>query len=129
MGDFIAYLDTSEVRAGKLDELKVAMEELAEFVELNEPRIINYSVYFSTDGFTMSVLHLHPDLASLEFHMEMAGPKFPPIAPLIEMRTIEIFGLPTEELVAQLQAKAKLLGSGSVIVRDFHAGFVRPGQG
>lgn len=29
MGEFIAYLDTSEVRAGKLEELKAAMAELA----------------------------------------------------------------------------------------------------
>jgi hypothetical protein len=125
MDDFIAYLDTSEVRSGKLEELKAAMAELAAFVELNEPRIIAYRVYFSADGTTMSVLHFHPDLASLEFHLKVAGPKFPPIAPLVRMLSIEIFGRPTEELVAQLQTKAKLLGSGSVIVRDCHAGFAR----
>ena len=123
--DFIAYLDTSQVRPGKLDELKAAMAELAAFVDFNEPRIIAYRVYFSADGTTMSVLHFHPDLASLEFHLEVAGPKFPPIAPLIRMQTIEIFGRPTEELVARLQEKAKLLGTGSVIVRDCHAGFAR----
>jgi hypothetical protein len=124
MGDFIAYLDTSEVRDGKLEDLKHAMAELAEFVELNEPRIISYHVYFSADGANMSVLHLHPDVASLEFHLKVAGPKFPPIAPFIKMQTIEIFGHPTEELVAELQAKANLLG-GSVIVRHLHAGFAR----
>lgn len=57
--------------------------------------------------------------------MKVAGPKFPAMAPFVMMRTIEIFGRPGEELVAQLQAKAKLLGSGAVIVRDFHAGFAR----
>jgi hypothetical protein len=124
MGDFIAYLDTSEVRDGKLEDLKHAMAELAEFVELNESRIISYHVYFSADGANMSVLHLHPDVASLEFHLKVAGPKFPPIAPFIKMQTIEIFGHPTEELVAELQAKANLLG-GSVIVRHLHAGFAR----
>lgn len=125
MDDFIAYLDTSQVQPGKLEELKAAMVELAAFVDSNEPRIIAYRVYFSAEGTTMSVLHVHPDLASLEFHLKVAGPKFPPIAPLVWMQSIEIFGHPTEELVAQLQAKAKLLGSGSVIVRDYHAGFAR----
>ena len=125
MDDFIAYLDTSQVQPGKLEELKAAMEELASFVDVNEPRIIAYRVYFSADGTTMSVLHFHPDLASLEFHLKVAGPKFPPIAPLVRMQTIEIFGRPTEELLARLQAKAKLLGSGSVVVRDCHAGFAR----
>jgi hypothetical protein len=123
--DFIAYLDTSQIQPGKLEELKAAMAELTAFVESNEPRIIAYRVYFSADGTTMSVLHFHPDLASLEFHLKVAGPKFPPIAPLVRMLTIEIFGRPTEELLAQLQVKAKLLGTGSVIVRDCHAGFAR----
>lgn len=100
MDDFVAYLDTSEVRSGKLEELKTAMAELAAFVEQNEPRIISYSVCFSEDGSTMSVLHFHPDLASLEFHMKVAGPKFPPVAPLIKMKSIEIFGRPSEDLVA-----------------------------
>lgn len=125
MDDFIAYLDTSQVKAGKLGELKAAMTELASFVELNEPRIIAYSVYFSADGSTMSVLSFHPDAASLEFHLKVAGPKFPPIAPLIRLQTIEIFGRPGEAVVAQVQAKAELLGSGSVIVRDCQAGFAR----
>ena len=125
MDDFIAYLDTSEVQAGKLEELKVAMADLAAFVELNEPRILAYRVYFSADGTTMSVLHFHPDVASLEFHMQRAGPKFPPIAPFVKMRSIEVFGRPTEDLVAQLQAKARLLGDATVVVRDFHAGFDR----
>ena len=125
MGDFIAYLDTSEVRPGKLEELKTAMAELARFVELNEPRIINYAVYFSEDGAMMSVLHFHPDVASLEFHLQVAGSQFPPIAPLIHMQKIELFGRPGDDLVDQLKAKARLLGTGKVVIRDLHAGFAR----
>jgi hypothetical protein len=40
-----------------------------------------------------------------------------------------VFGRPTEDLVAQLQAKARLLGDATVVVRDLHAGFDRlPGD-
>ena len=35
MSDFLVYLDTSDVQQGKLGELKVAMEDLASFVEAN----------------------------------------------------------------------------------------------
>lgn len=125
MDEFIAYLDTSEVRPGRLEELKATMAELSSFVEMNEPQILAYRVYFSEDGSTMSVMNLHADLASLEFHMKVAGPKFPPIAPLITLRTIEVFGRPSEELLARLRAKAQVLGGGAVIVHDVHAGFAR----
>ena len=73
----------------------------------------------------MSVLSFYPDAASLEFHLKVAGPKFPSIAPLVRLQTIEIFGRPGESLVARLQAKPELLGNGAVIVRDWHAGFAR----
>ena len=125
MANFVAYLDTSEVLPGKLEELKEAMAGLAAFVEQNEPQILSYCVYFSEDGSTMKVLHLHTDLASLELHLKVAGARFPPVAPLITMRSIEVFGRPTEDLLAQLRAKAQLLGTGSVIVHDVHAGFAR----
>ncbi|MEK0154658.1 hypothetical protein [Arthrobacter oryzae] len=124
MSNFVVYLDTSDVRPGKLAELKVAMAELAHFVEANEPRIIAYNVYFSGDGTRMSVLHVHEDLPSLEFHMKVAGPRFPPIAPLVNLRTIEIFGAVNDGLVQQLEAKTQLLG-GSVLIHDLHAGFAR----
>jgi hypothetical protein len=129
MGTFIGYLDTSEVRPGKLEELKEAMAALASFVEQNEPQILSYSVFFSDDGTTMKVLHLHSDVGSLELHLKVAGARFPAVAPLITMKTIDVFGRPTEELLARLRAKAQLLGTGtgtgSVIVHDIHAGFAR----
>jgi hypothetical protein len=124
MSEFVVYLDTSDVRPGKLAELKTAMAELARFVDANEPRIISYNVYFSGDGTRMSVLNIHPDVASLEFHLKVAGPRFPPVAPLVALRTIEIFGPVTEALTRQLEGKTQLLG-GSVIVHDRHAGFAR----
>jgi quinol monooxygenase YgiN len=128
MSEFVVYLDTSEVRPGKLGELKAAMQELAVFVEANEPRIIAYDVYFSRDGTRMSVLHIHEDIPSLEFHLKIAGPRFRPIAPLVKLVTIEIFGAANDELMEQLEAKTQLLG-GTVIIRDLHAGFAHVSTG
>jgi hypothetical protein len=50
----IVYVDTSEVRRGHLDELKATMDDLTEFVEANEPRLLGYHVYFSDDGDRMT---------------------------------------------------------------------------
>ena len=59
----------------------------------------------------MTVLHINPDSASLEFHMEVAGPKFPPIGEFINMLAIDVYGHPDDALVARLRQKAELLGS------------------
>ena len=121
----IIYVDTSEVRQGRLEELKAAMAELAEFVEANEPRLVAYHVYFSADGARMTVLHINPDSASLEFHMKVAGPMFPPIGEFIDMLAIDVYGRPDAALVERLRKKAALLGSGMVRVHDLQAGFAR----
>ena len=40
MAQPVVYLDTSEVRAGRLEELKTAMDDLARFVQANEPLLL-----------------------------------------------------------------------------------------
>jgi hypothetical protein len=121
----IVYVDTSQVREGRLEELKAAMRDLAEFVEANEPQLLAYHVYFSDDGARMTVLHINADSASLELHMEVAGPKFPPIGEFIDMLAIDVYGRPEAALVERLRQKAALLGSGVVRVHELHAGFTR----
>jgi hypothetical protein len=125
MSDAIFYVDTSDVREGALDELKAGMKQLAEFVEANEPRIIAYNVYFDDDANTMTVMHVHPDSASFEYHMEVAGPVFRRLAELVTLSSIHIYGEPSERALEQSQEKALLLGQGDVVVDALHAGFTR----
>jgi hypothetical protein len=125
MSDAIVYVDTSDVREGALEELKTAIKELVEFIEANEPRLLAYNVYFSDDGTTMTVVHVHPDSASLEYHMEVAGPVFRRFVKLVTLSSIHVYGEPSERLLKQLREKADLLGRGAVVVTAWHAGFTR----
>ena len=125
MSDAIVYVDTSEVREGALEELKSGMKELADFVAANEPRIVAYNVYFGADGTTMSVVHVHPDSASLEYHLEVAGPLFRKLADLVTLSSIQIYGEPSEDALKHAHGKAQLLGRGDVEVHALHAGFTR----
>ena len=125
MSELILYVDTSQVHEGRLEELKRAMKELAEFVDTNVPRAIAYNVYFTEDGTRMTVAQLHPDPASLEYHMKVAGPAFPKLGEFLELMRIEIYGKPSDELLKLLRQKAELLGKGTVVVHDLHAGFAR----
>lgn len=127
MSEPIVYIDSSEIREGKLEELKTSMNELVEFVEANEPRLIAYNVYFKEDGTRMTVVHVHHDSASLEFHVRVAGPLFPKFAEFIKLLTIDVYGKPSDDLVEQMRQKAQMLGNGTVLVHELHAGFARLG--
>jgi hypothetical protein len=127
MSNAIVYIDTAEVRAGALEELKSAIKELVEFLDANVPRLIAYNVYLSTDGTRMTVVHIHPDSASLEYHMEVAGPAFRPFVELVTLSSIHVYGEPSEKALKQLHEKVRLLGRGAVAVEvdALHAGFTR----
>ena len=125
MSQPLVYIDTSEVREGALDELKSAIGELAEFIEANEPQLISYNVYVSDDGGQMTVMHVHADAASLDYHMDVAGPRFGRFKDLVTLSSIHVYGEPSDKALRQLQDKARLLGSGDVIVQRLHAGFSR----
>jgi len=83
MSQPLVYVDTSAVREGALGRLKDAIGQLADFVEENEPRLVSYNVYFTEDGTQMTVVHVHADSASLDHHMEVAGPRFGSFADLL----------------------------------------------
>lgn len=125
MPEPIVYIDSSEIREGKLEELKAAMQELVEFVNANEPRLIAYSFYLDETATRMTVVALHPDSASMELHFEVAGPAFRKFTELIDMLRIDVYGQLSDKLLNQLRQKAAMLGSGSVVVHTLHAGFAR----
>jgi hypothetical protein len=121
----LVYVDESHVEAGKLGLLKVAIKELADFVEANEPGLVSYSAYFNEDGSRMSVMHIHADAASLDYHLEVAGPLFENFAGLVRLESIRIYGEPSEATLERLRGKLRLLGAGDVTVYAPLAGFLR----
>jgi quinol monooxygenase YgiN len=127
MGSSVVYVDSSDVRPGKLDELKAAITELADFIEANEPELLAYNVYFEEGGGRMSVVHVHRDAASLEFHLKVAGPLFPRFASHVELRSIDVYGPVGADIMDGLRQKAAALGGATVVSHEHHAGFARFG--
>jgi quinol monooxygenase YgiN len=127
MSDPIVYIDRSQIREGKLEELKAALKELVAFVNANEPQLLSYGFYLTEDGARVTVVAVHPDSPSLEFHMKIAGPRFREFTDLIKLSTIEVYGQVSERMLQLLREKAELLGSGSVVVHKPYVGFARLG--
>jgi hypothetical protein len=121
----IVYIDVSTIREGKLDELKLAMNGLADFVEANVPQLISYAFFLDADQTEMTVVAVHPDSASLEFHMDVGADEFRKFAPLIELSRIEVYGQVSEAVLERMHQKARMLGTGTVSVHEFYAGFAR----
>jgi quinol monooxygenase YgiN len=122
----IVYVDRSDVRPGALSDLRAAVSELVAFVEAREPQLLSYGFYVDDDSLTMTVVAVHPDSASLEYHLNIGGPEFRKVGAYITLRSIEVFGEASESALDQLREKARALGDATVVVRAPDAGFARP---
>jgi hypothetical protein len=64
-------VSTFKVKEGSLENLRDFSRRVTELMQATEPRIIAFHCFLSEDGTEMSTIHLHPDVASMEFHMQV----------------------------------------------------------
>jgi hypothetical protein len=72
----LIYVGTYPIKPGYQEEAPRRLAELVDFVETNEPRVIAFNAYLDRDGNTLSIVQVHPDSASMEFHMEVNAKHF-----------------------------------------------------
>ena len=125
MSNPIVYVDSSKIREGKFDKLKMAMKDLAAFVEANMPRILSYAFFLNDDQTQMTVVAIHPDSASLEFHLDTGSVEFRKFATLLDLLKIDVYGRVSESVIRRLEEKAEALGSGTLTIHELYAGFTR----
>src|SRR5688500_14378085 len=95
----IAYTIKPERR----DEARQRCGELVGFVETNEPRMIACHTYLDREGSTVSIVQVHPDSASMEFHMQVNAKHFATAFDWLESsKGQQLFGQVSDALAAEL---------------------------
>ena len=72
----LIYVGTYTTKPGSQGDVRRRLTELVDFVETNEPRIIGFNTYLDHDGSKVSIVQVHPDSASMEFHMQVNAKHF-----------------------------------------------------
>lgn len=122
----IVYVDRSRIRSGKAEEVRGRVADLVRFIEEREPQLLAYEFYFDEAAGDMTVVAIHPDCDSLLQHMEIGGSAFQGFRDLIDLRSIQVYGHPSDEVLRRLQDKADMLGDeGRVEVHALQSGFHR----
>jgi hypothetical protein len=120
-GPFI-FIATNRLKEGKLEEERKRVPGLCEFIEANEPRLIAFNEYANEDGTEVSVVQIHPDADSMEFHMNVVRERAErAYAETLDATTrIEVYGTPSDTVLEMLKQQT---GSGvSLTVRRRHLG-------
>jgi quinol monooxygenase YgiN len=76
MSGAFVYVGTMAIKPGKLKEARKNLAELVDFVETNEPRMIAFHAFLDEEGSKLTIVQVHPDSASMEFHMQVNAKHF-----------------------------------------------------
>jgi quinol monooxygenase YgiN len=119
------FVGTHKIKEGKLEEFKKHLQELVEVVETNEPRLIAFNLYLDEEGGKLSGVQVHPDAASMEFHLKVVGEHIRDAYDYLEeTESIEVFGQPTDAVLGMLRDAAPP-GTPLRVMPIHEAGFTR----
>jgi hypothetical protein len=91
------FIAANRLRDGRFDAGQRRVRGLSGFIEASEPRLIAFSEYVNESRSEVRVVQVHPDAASMEFHMGVVGDRArEACAQTLEATTgIQVFGTPT----------------------------------
>jgi hypothetical protein len=126
MGEPLIFVFNLALQEGKFDDYKSYADELVEFVETKEPRLIAFEVYADDEGRQVTNIFIHPDAESEDFHMQVAAEKVNEGSQFVDFTrmTIDVYGRPSDAVLQELN---KMADSGvPVRVNSRHlGGFLR----
>jgi hypothetical protein len=129
MSEPFIFIGTHSLMEGRLEDLKQYEQELVALVEANEPHLIAFHVFVNQDGTQATTVQVHPDAASMEFHMQVLSEKISQAYEFLERtERIEVYGTPSDQVLKMMRP---LAGSGVPLsVKANHlGGFTRAKAG
>ena len=127
----LIFVSTWKIKEGRLEDYKQFARELMEHVKAKEPQLIAFNMYFNEDETEMTSIQVHPDTASMDFHLQVLAKvigedmiEWIDRADFLAPKQFEIYGIPSAKL---LEANQPFVDAGvSQSVKPLHfAGFTR----
>ena len=109
------FIGTYRLREGKAEGFKeyLRSERFFEYIDSKEPRLLVFNGYLNAEGTEVTFVQVHPDAASMEFHMQVAREH---IGRAYEEfldptgSSIQVYGKPSD---AVLEMTRQFIGSGA----------------
>ena len=92
----------SRIHPGKADAYRPVAAEFCALVAEREPRLLGYHIYVSEDSTSEVVVQIHPDVESMQHHLEVMGEKVRETFAFTDFESLEIYGEPNDALTEWL---------------------------
>jgi quinol monooxygenase YgiN len=108
------------IEKDNVEQYKLLIREMSNFVEINEPSTLVYQFYLNGDGTKCMVHETYVDSNAVLSHNDSTASKtiLPRIFNIAKLKTIDVYGNPSNEL-------KKLLASFNSQIFNLYAGFSR----
>lgn len=126
MSDPIVFISTHDIKPGKLDEFKTHYEHGAERIEQEKPDTVAFLAYLNEDETTVGTVHVFPDAAAMERHMDGVDDRAARAAEFLEFRQLAVWGSPSEPVFEMMQG-ATDAGAALQVTPTFVTGYLRLG--
>ena len=104
----------SRIRPGVASSYRPLAQEICRLVEQREPRVLAYHIWVDEAAESEVVLQVHPDAASLEYHLEVLGDTVRSSFEYADFETLEVYGPPSDALRALFESQAPEVSFHSV---------------
>ena len=119
MSGHVYWVLETNIREGKLDELKILMKEMVDATRANEPGTLNYEWTISDDTRKCTLYERYADSAAVMKHIMSFGKNFAArFTSCLEPRKMVVHGAPSDDV------KKALAGQGALFMAPF-GGFAR----
>jgi hypothetical protein len=106
-GPFI-FIATNRLRPDAYEAERRRVPGLVDFIEAGEPRLLAFNEYTDAERTEVTVVQVHPDAASMEFHMSVVRERAAEAytETLDATTQIQVFGTPSDAVVEALRTQA-----------------------
>jgi hypothetical protein len=122
----LIFIATNRLKEGAGEIERARVPELVDFVEREEPRVLAFREYLNDAGDEVTVVQVHPDAESLEFHLGVIAEhaRRPYEETLDRTVRIQVFGDLPESVAVALREQASD-GVEVTVHSDLLGGFLR----
>jgi len=109
MSEPIIFISNQRVKDGKLEGYKQYYRQVAELTKANKPGTFAHLAYANEEGTEISIVHIFPDMESMELHMVGVDALAKKGYEFVEINSFEIYGRPSDKVLGIMM---QIAGSG-----------------
>ena len=102
------FIATTRLKPGAYEAERRRVPGLVEFIRAGEPRLLAFNEYINAERTEVTVVQVHPDAGSMEFHMGVVRARAAQAySETLDATTkIQVLGTPSDAVVQTLRAQA-----------------------